>query len=312
MTTSAANEGGLTEEDAWVLLRRLAGRARRGDPVVGSSLLDAEGRGVQDEGEAVLQVGEDEPRAWRPARAQPTPDSAARELLDLYMPLCVGRASRDCVVGHLGQSLDGRIATRGGVSQFITGPENVEHSHRMRALFDAVLVGAKTVERDDPRLTTRRVPGDHPTRVVLDPTLRLGTDYQVFRDEAAPTVLLCTLPSADGTRHGEARVFCSEDSPEGALSPQSVLDLLRQRGLRRVFIEGGGITVSAFLRARALDRLHVAVAPVILGSGRPAFSLPEIQSLDEALSFECRHFVTGRDVLFDCALGRPAPDPPDG
>ena len=73
------------------------------------------------------------------------------------------------VVAHLGQSLDGRVATVTGSSRFVTGPEDVRHTHRLRALFDAVLVGARTACIDNPRLTTRLVPGRQPARVIVDP-----------------------------------------------------------------------------------------------------------------------------------------------
>ena len=78
--------------------------------------------------------------------------------------------------------------------------------------------------------------------------------------------------------------------------------LLAERGLRFVFIEGGGVTVSRFLQAGCLDRLQVTVAPLILGSGRPSFTLPEIDTIDGGLRPRSRHFVLGSDILFDCAL----------
>ncbi len=88
------------------------------------------------------------------------------------------------------------------------------------------------------------------------------------------------------------------------MSIDAILAELGRRGLGRVFIEGGGVTVSRFLQARALTRLQVAVAPIVLGSGRPSFVLPVIDTLAEALVLECRPFVTGRDVLFDCVLAK--------
>ncbi|MBC7991971.1 MAG: dihydrofolate reductase family protein, partial [Rhizobacter sp.] len=89
-----------------------------------------------------------------------SPASAA--LLSLYRPLL---GSAWCVA-QLGQSLDGCVATHSGDSYFVTGPQSLLHLHRLRALCDAVLVGAGTVAADNPQLTTRRVPGASPTRVV--------------------------------------------------------------------------------------------------------------------------------------------------
>jgi len=78
------------------------------------------------------------------------------------------------VIGQLGQSLDGRIATPSGKSHYITGPESLVHLHRMRAWVDAVIVGAGTVAADNPQLTVRRVEGRNPVRVVIDPSLQIG------------------------------------------------------------------------------------------------------------------------------------------
>src|SRR5512141_1129097 len=102
-------------------------------------------------------------------------DGQALELFDLFKPLLdVRPAGAMWVIAQLGQSLDGCVATRTGDSNFINGPENLVHVHRLRAVCDAVIVGAGTVAADNPRLTTRRVVGPHPTRVLLDPQLRLA------------------------------------------------------------------------------------------------------------------------------------------
>jgi riboflavin biosynthesis pyrimidine reductase len=84
--------------------------------------------------------------------------------------------------------------------------------------------------------------------------------------------------------------------------PRLVLDVLRSLGYRRVLVEGGGVTVSRFLHAGVVDRLHVTVAPMLIGSGRPALTLPPIDSLELALRPGCRFFRLGDDMLFDLDL----------
>lgn len=253
--------------------------------------------------------------------SEETTDQAAT-LLDIFAPL---RVRRRLVVGQLGQSLDGRIATESGHSHYINGPRDIERLHRLRALVQAVVVGAGTVESDDPHLTVRRVEGSHPHRVVLDPRGRLDPGSNVFSDGAAPTLWIrgdAAPSSGSGTaRRAGGPVAAEAVAPagkgavsptrvevvtlpleDGRFAPRAIVEELARRGLERVLVEGGGVTVSRFLAAGALDRLHVSVAPLLIGSGRPSFTLPTVESLAQALRPAVRHFRLGTDLLFDLDL----------
>jgi riboflavin-specific deaminase-like protein len=225
-------------------------------------------------------------------------------MLALYLPLCLGARSAYSRVAHVGQSLDGQIATSSGASRDVTGPENIRHMHRLRALFSAVVVGACTVERDDPQLTTRLVSGANPVRVVIDPTLRLPPTRRLYEDRVAPTVVVCrqgSRASGQWPRHVEIL----EVRGDGAeLEPSAIVAALGQQGLRRLFVEGGGVTVSRLLQAGVLGRLHVTISPILIGAGRPGILLPAIDDPALALRPRSRRFVLGQDVLFDCDLDR--------
>jgi diaminohydroxyphosphoribosylaminopyrimidine deaminase / 5-amino-6-(5-phosphoribosylamino)uracil reductase len=226
-------------------------------------------------------------------------DDPRRDLLDLYLPISSASASRPIIVGHLGQSLDGFIATTSGDACFVTGPQNILHLHRLRALCDAVIVGARTVENDNPRLTTRLVSGDNPLRVVLDPKRRLADSHHVFSDGDANTVRVIGRNGSecrDGERDIEVGVV------DGHLDLHDLVRQLRARGCARIFVEGGGVTVSAFLEAGLLDRLHIAVAPLLIGEGRPAIRLAPRRLLKDCMKVRPRIYRTGEDVLFDCDL----------
>jgi riboflavin biosynthesis pyrimidine reductase len=269
------------------------------------------------EGEAPLRrVAVGDPDAaieWRPgsgwALVLPTAD-LRHPLIDLYLPICSATFARPMTVGHLGQSLDGFIATHAGESQYVTGEENIRHLHRMRALCDAVVVGAGTVAADDPQLTTRHVSGPSPVRVVLDPTRRLADHYRVFNDDSADTLYVCGRSYAvEGETHFGRAMMVAVDDREAGVDVTEVLrppacarlppDFRRRRRRHRVDV----------LEANLLDRLQIAIAPLLIGDGRPAIRLPPRTTLSDCHRPRYRVFRMGADVLFDCELG---PDATDG
>jgi diaminohydroxyphosphoribosylaminopyrimidine deaminase / 5-amino-6-(5-phosphoribosylamino)uracil reductase len=253
---------------------------------------------ARDDSGAVLE--------WDPASGWHStlpPGDPRGDLLELYLPISSATAARPITIGHLGQSLDGFIATQSGDALSVTGPENILHLHRLRALCDAVIVGAGTVAADNPRLTTRLVTGSNPVRVILDPACRLPPAHTVFNDREALTLRVCAAGSA-GVAEARAR---GEDLLEvavcdGALDLADLLRQLRALGFNRVFVEGGGVTVSSFLMADLLDRLHIAVAPLLIGEGRPAIRMPPRSRLQDCLRLRHRVYRAGSDILFDCDL----------
>jgi diaminohydroxyphosphoribosylaminopyrimidine deaminase / 5-amino-6-(5-phosphoribosylamino)uracil reductase len=242
-------------------------------------------------------------------------DEHDADLFALYEPLVErGPASPPWVIAHLGQSLDGFIATHNGDSRFVTGPHDLDHMHRLRALCDAVIVGAGTVVADDPLLTTRRVPGCHATRVVLDPMLSVPVTARVLQSGDAPTLWLCDERWHDPAlaRQVAARVLPLPGlvGDDGLFDAHVARRALVAQGLRLLFVEGGGVTVSRFLAQGLLDRLHLALAPVLIGEGRRGVRLSARSTMADGLRPGGRTVRLGEDVLWDFALepgGRSAP-----
>jgi riboflavin-specific deaminase-like protein len=206
---------------------------------------------------------------------------------------------RPFVVAQLGQSLDGRIATPSGQSRWINGSDALDHLHALRAAVDAVVVGVGTVVADDPQLTVRRAPGRHPARVVIDPTVRAPAGARCFAEDGTPRFCVSTTPGP------LPRGVCPIILPAfgTGIPPAEIVAALFGFGLRRILIEGGADTISRFIDAGAVDRLHVLLAPVILGSGRNGLDLAPIRCMAQAMRPAARvHLFPGGDVLFDCDL----------
>jgi riboflavin-specific deaminase-like protein len=189
------------------------------------------------------------------------------------------RGDGSFVIGQLGQSLDGRIATPTGASKYINGHEALCHLHRIRAEVDAVIVGIGTAIADDPQLTTRHVEGPNPVRVVIDPNTRLPGTLTMLHDNAAP-VLVITAPGGAVPEGSQALEL---ECGGGNFPPETIIRALAARGMRRLLVEGGAETLARFLNASAIDELHLMVAPIVLGSGKTGLNLAPISELDEAM-----------------------------
>ncbi len=190
------------------------------------------------------------------------------------------KLKRPMVIAKVGMSLDGKIATRSGASFPLTGEHALNVVHTMRDRIDAILVGAGTVEQDDPRLTCRAEPGGEggprdPVRCIVDPTLRLARDHRVFNlPSAAPTLVFCasTCPASqiEARREDNVEVVPVNAGPDG-LDLIAVLAHLHARGVLSVLVEGGGETLAGFHAAGFIDQWVAHIAPRLVG-GREATS----------------------------------------
>ena len=207
------------------------------------------------------------------------------------------------------QTLDVRIATRTGESKWISGEPERCISHALRGACDAVLVGVGTVIADDPQLTVRLVRGSSPLRVVLDSTLRTPAHARILDDEAATIIVTSERASAARRRAIESvgvGVRVVESGADG-VDLGAALAALRAAGVRSLLVEGGAQVITSFLRARLVDRLVVAIAPTIVGTGTEAVGDLGTTRVCDGLRLSNRtvHSV-GQDLLISADLVWPA------
>ena len=194
-------------------------------------------------------------------------------------------------------SLDGKVAAAGGDARWISSPESRRRAHDLRAAADAVMVGAGTVRRDDPRLTARDAAGPDPVRVVVSRGARLPLDALVFATaREVPTILLAT-----GDVAPEAAAVLDDRGVEivRARDLRDGLAVLASRGLLEILLEGGPTLAGALLADELVDRLTVFVAPLVLGRGAPdlvALAAPAAVAEGLALS-DVSWETTGRDAV---------------
>mgnify|MGYP000338270200 CR=1 FL=1 len=208
------------------------------------------------------------------------------------------------VVGQLGQSLDGRIATPTGHSHYINGLPSRRFLHQLRAHVDAVVIGVGTALADQPQLTVRHVEGKNPARVILDPSARINADNPVLSDDGTPVWVVIAESTQRPAWPSHIQTLSLPLANRG-YDPKALLTALRATELKRVLIEGGPSTLSAFISAQCMDRLYCLIAPMIIGSGPAGIELPPIDQLEEAIRAPMRSCNLDGEWLVEVELNKP-------
>ena len=190
------------------------------------------------------------------------------DLFNIFLPIvCSNKKTQ--FIAHIAQSLDGFIATDAGESKYISGKHNIEHIHRLRAISDVIIVGANTYIEDKPKLNTRLVEGNSPRIYIFDPKkvlkkMKVPSEINVVND--------MNLIKSELNRY------------------------------KTIYVEGGGKTISQFMKKNILDRIHICLCPIILGGGRPSFIQDNYVSINDLKSHHAQYYKMGSDVLLDLKI----------
>jgi diaminohydroxyphosphoribosylaminopyrimidine deaminase/5-amino-6-(5-phosphoribosylamino)uracil reductase len=200
--------------------------------------------------------------------------------------------TRPWVIGKWAMTLDGKLATRTGCSRWISNPASREAAHRLRGRVDAIVVGRRTVELDDPMLTARPAGPRTAVRVVLDSLGTLSSQSQLARTARDIPLLVAVGPDADVQQLRRLESLGAEVyvSPPGSRVDRwkHLLDELGRRRMTNLLVEGGGTLLGSARDAQELDEVHVVLAATIVG-GRAAVTPCEGQgaaSLHEAMRID--------------------------
>jgi len=216
---------------------------------------------------------------------------------------------RPMVTLKLAMTLDGRIATASGDSQWISGEESRALVHRWRRYSDAVMVGAGTVVADNPRLTCRDEGGRDPYRVILDAKLRCDPRSRVFTEPSHASTILVTTAAKHRLAHQRYGSNRTEVLPMKTVGNEialaSLLAEFGQRGWNRVMIEGGAHLAASALRQKVVDRIALFVAPKIIGSGLSAIEgLGFLKVKDSIVLDDLEVWQIGNDLLIEARVAR--------
>jgi len=203
------------------------------------------------------------------------------------------------------QTLDGRIATATGNSRWISSEASLKFAHRLRAEHDAILVGRKTVERDNPELTVRLVHGRNPLRVIVDSKLTISPKAKVIQNISLAPTLIATVKKSDDHRFRKlsrlgVELLSVDADVQGRVDLKKLFKLLGERKISSIMIEGGAQIITSILKKNLANRMVTVIAPKIIGKGIETVGDLNIRNLDSAKKLSIRKILKrGDDIILD-------------
>ena len=215
-------------------------------------------------------------------------DLILRQSCEIIIPLLL--KNNNNFIGQIGQSLDRKIALNNGSSHYINEKESITYLHCLRSISDGVLVGVNTIIKDNPLLTTRKIKGPNPIRLIIDPTLKLTNKYKIFKDDNKNIIF---------TNSSKEKKFINTTIvkfPKKNFT-QNIYDYLEKTSLQTILIEGGPTTLSHFIELKLLNYMQFIISPTIIGSGIDSVKLKPISDLKNALRAKNTICKLGKEII---------------
>lgn len=197
-----------------------------------------------------------------------------QSILNILLPIL--RKNKKLVIAQIGQSIDGRIALNNGNSHYINNPKSIIYLHCLRSISDAIIVGSNTIKKDDPILTTRKIKGTNPKRIIIDGSLSLNNKYKIFNDGNENIIF---TKSNKNIRLNNSTIIRLKEKN----FTKNFITQIKKLKYKNILVEGGSKTISELINNKYIDILQFMIAPILIGSGINSLNLKEISNLNKAI-----------------------------
>ena len=197
-----------------------------------------------------------------------------QSILNILLPIL--RKNKKLVIAQIGQSIDGRIALNNGNSHYINNPKSIIYLHCLRSISDAIIVGSNTIKKDDPLLTTRKIKGANPKRIIIDGSLSLNNKYKIFNDGNENIIF---TKSNKNIRLNNSTIIRLKEKN----FTKNLITQIKKLKYKNILVEGGSKTISELINNKYIDILQFMIAPILIGSGINSLNLKEISNLKKAI-----------------------------
>ena len=230
-------------------------------------------------------------------------ESECRQLNESYFKFI--KTGMPYITVKYAQTLDGRIATKSGDSQWISSEASRKYVHRLRSVNDGIMVGAGTVAADNPQLTVRHVKGKNPIRIIVDSKLRISIKSSVLTDANTHLTLIAVTSGASDVKISSvkkrgAEVLVVKKIRNDRVNLKDLLIKLGKREIISVLVEGGSEINTSLLKANLVDKMIIPIAPKIIGKGLDAIGDLNINKINNAVRFSSfKTMKKGDDIIFE-------------